>query len=190
MLYVLLSHLLLSYICNLETLWYNQGKEMLLPDYSSVKLLHTQISLNNPRRSAWNKWAALRVCIHTIFNIKTSISNVFHQGFSQWTCLSPCVLEPVAFYIPIMVVNKYPGSGAIRLKTNVPSPNTFFMVQPGSSLTKIIGLTSGRPVSFSAFTILDNKKLLINGTPVLVITPYQDSEKPYILLYVTDPEGL
>ncbi|CAB4011013.1 Glyco X precursor, partial [Paramuricea clavata] len=102
---------------------------------------------------------------------------------------TPVTTEPVAFYIPIMVVNRYPGPGAIRLKTNVPPPNSFFKVEPGSSLMKIIGLTSGRPVSFSAFSILDNKKLLVNDIPVLVITPYQDSEKPYIILYVTDPEG-
>lgn len=84
-------------------------------------------------------------------------------------------------------VNSY--NGAIRLKTDLPSPNTYFKVQPGAALTKTIGLNSYRPVSFSAFSILTNKKLLINGLPLFVATPSEDSEKVQ-RLEVTDTQGL
>ena len=85
------------------------------------------------------------------------------------------------------VVNKYPG--AIRLKTNLPSPNSYFKVRTGSLLVKTIGVTSLRPVSFSAFSLFTNKKLLINGLPVFEITPSRGSQI-HIKLDVTGTAGL
>ena len=99
-----------------------------------------------------------------------------------------CILDPVAFYFPLSISNKYPG--AIRLKTDLPAPNDYFKIQTGSTLSKTIGVASPRSVSLSAFTVLTNKKLLINGLPVFEITPLQDPQQPRIYLDVTDIKGV
>jgi hypothetical protein len=95
-----------------------------------------------------------------------------------------CTLDRVAFYIQLTLTNRYPG--AIRLKIDLPSPNDYFKIKTGATLTKTIGVASIRTVSLSAFSVLTNKKLLINGLPVFEITPSQ----PLVNLDVTDTKGL
>jgi hypothetical protein len=104
--------------------------------------------------------------------------------FSQLTCVLLCTLDRVAFYIQLTLTNRYPG--AIRLKIDLPSPNDYFKIKTGSTLTKTIGVTSIRTVSLSAFSVLTNKKLLINGLPVFEITPSQ----PLVNLDYPDTKGL
>lgn len=109
---------------------------------------------------------------------------MFNLSFSLHLDLSTA---PVSFYIPLTVINRYPG--AVRLKTNLMSPNDYFKVKPGETLTKLIGPIPDSPVSFTARSVLTNKILLTNKSPVFVVTPLQDKE-PYKELYITDAEGL
>ena len=85
------------------------------------------------------------------------------------------------------VVNKYTGS--IRLKTDLPSPNNYFKIQPGIPLTKSIGLPSFRNITISAFTVLTNKRIYINGYLLFLLTPSIDPQTPYVSLTVTEEPG-
>ncbi|XP_028402030.1 uncharacterized protein LOC114524971 [Dendronephthya gigantea] len=92
--------------------------------------------------------------------------------------------DRVAFYLPMRVENRY--AGAIKLKTNLPSPNGHFKIQPGMTLVKIISLASSAPVSISALSVLTNEKLLVNGLPVFITTPSEVPTAAYIKLEVTE----
>ena len=109
-----------------------------------------------------------------------------YNVFVIFSSFSDMPTAPTAFFLPVKVVNGY--SGAIRLKTSLPSPNNYFKVLPGIPLTKVIELREDIIVAFTAFSVMTNKKLHINGEYVFVATPKQSTEQ-YEQLYVTDMDA-
>lgn len=91
------------------------------------------------------------------------------------------------YYIWLRVFNNYPGD--IILKSNLAAPSRYFKIVAGEELEKKFKQTSEMPVTFGAYDVNNNKKLLVNGLFVLTIKPFA-SETVLTRIDVTSPEGM